>query len=145
VLSGLNFRALGIAWIIDIVGSTAIGIAALVASLVTNPIDVQALSDEAAMIDLFTRPEVLVPSFLAGSILSLIAGYVAARIAGTREIAHGIASSAAGIAVTLSSIRQLSDSLPPWLLYGGMVLGVVLGYAGGWLRLRTTHAASAAP
>jgi hypothetical protein len=145
VLSGLNFRALGIAWILDVVGSNVIGIVALIFVLLSKQIDVRDLADEALLFGLLFSPEVLTPAFLGGSILSILAGYVAARIAGTREIAHGVASAAAGIAVTLSSIRQLSESLPAWLLYGGMVLGVVLGYAGGWLRLKTKHAANAAP
>lgn len=145
MLSGLNFRALGIAWVIDIVGSTVIGIIALVIVLFSTQVDAQDLADEAFLMGLLVRPEVLAPSLLAGSMFSIVAGYVAARIAGTREIAHGLASSAAGIAVTLSSIRQMSESLPPWLIYGGMVFGVVLGYAGGWLRLRTKRSAGAAP
>lgn len=105
MLSGLNFRALGIAWVIDIVGSTVIGIIALVIVLFSTQVDAQDLADEA---------------FLMGLL-------------------------AAGIAVTLSSIRQMSESLPPWLIYGGMVFGVVLGYAGGWLRLGAKRSAGAAP
>jgi hypothetical protein len=145
VLSGLNFRAITIGWVIDVVGSNVISIAALIFVMVSKGIDVLDLADQAVFTRLALGPEVITVSFIGGSILSIVAAYVAARIAGSREIAHGVASSAAGIAVTLSALRQLQEALPGWLVYGGMVLGVVLGYVGGRLRLMTKPAAANAP
>jgi len=143
VLSGLNFRAIAIGWVIDVVGSNVISIAALVVVMVSKGIDLLDLADQAVFTRLALGPEVITVSFIAGSILSIVAAYVSARIAGAREIAHGVASSAAGIAVTLSGLRQMLESLPAWLVYGGLVLGVVLGYVGGWLRLVTKRVATA--
>jgi hypothetical protein len=143
VLSGLNFRAIAIGWVIDVVGSNVISIAALVVVMVSKGIDLLDLADQAVFTRLALGPEVITVSFIAGSILSIVAAYVTARIAGAREIAHGVASSAAGIAVTLSGLRQMLESLPAWLVYGGLVLGVVLGYVGGWLRLVTKRVATA--
>ena len=143
MLSGLNFRAIAIGWVIDVVGSNVISIAALVVVMVSKGIDLLDLADQAVFTRLALGPEVITVSFIAGSILSIVAAYVSARIAGAREIAHGVASSAAGIAVTLSGLRQMLESLPAWLVYGGLVLGVVLGYVGGWLRLVTKRVATA--
>ncbi|HEY3126593.1 MAG TPA: hypothetical protein VGK07_05995 [Candidatus Limnocylindria bacterium] len=143
MLSGLNFRAIAIGWVIDVVGSNVISIAALVVVMVSKGIDLLDLADQAVFTRLALGPEVITVSFIAGSILSIVAAYVTARIAGAREIAHGVASSAAGIAVTLSGLRQMLESLPAWLVYGGLVLGVVLGYVGGWLRLVTKRMATA--
>jgi hypothetical protein len=145
VLSGLNFRAITIGWVIDVIGSNVVSIAALVVVMVSRGIDLMALGDQAVFTRLALGPEVITVSFVAGSILSVVAAYVTARIAGTREIAHGVASSAAGVVVTLSGLRQMQESLPAWVIYGGLVLGVVLGYVGGWLRLVTKGAATAAP
>jgi hypothetical protein len=143
VLSGLNFRAIAIGWVIDVVGSNVISIAALVVVMISKGIALLDLADQAVFTRLALGPEVITVSFIAGSILSIVAAYVTARIAGAREIAHGVASSAAGIAVTLSGLRQMLESLPAWLVYGGLVLGVVLGYVGGWLRLVTKRVATA--
>ena len=145
MLSGFNLRALVIAWVIDIVGSSVIGLVALVVVLLSKSLSAEQLGDQAFVTSLFYEPEVLTASLLGGSLCSIVAAYVAARIAGTREIAHGLASSAAGIAVTLSSIRQMSESLPAWLIYGSLALGVALGFVGGWLRLVTKRAASVTP
>lgn len=145
MLTGLNFKALVIAWAIDIVGSTAIGFVALIVVIFSKRLGVQDLADEAFVTRLVYAPEVLIPSFAVGCVLSLIAGFVAARVAGTREVAHGIASSAASIAVTLGSIRQMAEILPIAVIVGGIVLSVVLGYAGGWLRLTTKRADAANP
>jgi hypothetical protein len=145
VLSGFNLRALVIAWVIDIVGSSVIGLVALVVVLLSQSLSAEQLADQAFVTSLFFEPEVLTASLLGGSLCSIVAAYVAARIAGTREIAHGLASSAAGIAVTLSSIRQMSEALPSWLIYGSFALAVALGFVGGWLRLVTKRAANVTP
>ena len=142
MLSGLNVRALVIAWVIDIVGSSVIGLVALFVVLLSKSLSAEQLADQAFVTSLFYEPEVLTASLLGGSFCSIVAAYVAARIAGTREIAHGLASSAAGIAVTLSSIRQMSESLPAWLIYGSLALGVALGFVGGWLRVVTKRPAN---
>ena len=144
MLTGLNLKALVIAWAIDIIGSTVIGFAALVVVIVSKQLGVDDLADQAALTRLIYGPEVLVPSFAVGCVFSLVAGYVAARIAGTRELVHGLASSAASVAVTLGSIRQMVEFLPTAVIVGGIVLSIGFGCVGGWLRLATKRSEVAA-
>jgi small-conductance mechanosensitive channel len=80
VLSGLNFRAITIGWVIDVVGSNVISIAALVFVMVSKGIDVLDLADQAVFTRLALGPEVITVSFIGGSVLSIVAAYVAARM-----------------------------------------------------------------
>ena len=76
----------------------------------------------------------LVPSYVVGFLLTVLGGYVAARWAGYRFVAHAAASGAISLALGLPFI--LLASTFEWHIVIGCIVQVPLAMAGGWLAKR---------
>lgn len=85
-LRRLHFVALIISWVVDIVGSTVFGLIYLGVLVAIGRLDAATLSDSAALnAAILASPDIFAGTMTGGLLFSLIAGYVAARIADGRR------------------------------------------------------------
>ncbi|HEY6201516.1 MAG TPA: hypothetical protein VI056_00600 [Candidatus Limnocylindria bacterium] len=80
----------------------------------------------------FTAQQVGSPDFAKTMIDGLLAGYVAARMAGSAPLLHGTLSSAACLATHAVPLPVLV-TYPLWIAAAGIIVAPLAGFAGGWL------------
>jgi len=73
-----------------------------------------------------------------GTCLTFAGGYVAARYAGRRPIAHGIGAGLVSLALVLGLLALSPASERSWLAIAALAIHLPLAAAGGWLAARTT-------
>jgi hypothetical protein len=101
----------------------------LVGAIASTPV-----TNEAEFFAVRNRPGMLAASFAYNAVAGFLAGYITARIAGTREVLHASVGAAA-LVVTLFFDRFT----PGW---ARIVLAVVLGptmVAGAWIRAKASQ------
>jgi hypothetical protein len=130
-MSSISIKAVLIAGLFDVVISLVVGtIVVLMSAALSGG---ETADDLARFVD-STSARVL--SFVIGSAVSVIAGYMAATIARRGELINGALSSvfcvAAGIYAELAGL----SSTPVALSIGGLLLSPLLGALGGYVRLR---------
>ena len=76
-----------------------------------------------------------VGGWLIGSLMSILAGYIAAAIAKRSELLNGALSSVLCCAFGLYALLSASGH-SPWTAVLGMVLSPLLGMFGGYLRVK---------
>jgi hypothetical protein len=140
----IKWSAVLVSWVVDIGGSTLFGIVLFSVLIASGLMPTALASDQRALTAfLVSRPDLYAISFGGGLFFSLLAGYVAARLAGRRFLLHGLLSSGACLASDLFSLDQLSQ-LPLWFALVGTALGPAAGVAGAYLHQLQTRRAERA-
>jgi hypothetical protein len=137
----LNFVALIVGWIVDVGGSNAMALIYILWATATSRIDPSVITDQDALL---RDPDTVQVLFVTGLAVSVIAGYVAARIAGRAHVLHGLLTSAAAIVLGLITLGQALATQPAWLVGSSFVAGPAAGALGGYLALRQWRGAAAA-
>jgi hypothetical protein len=133
---GIRWKALIVSWAVDIGGSNVFGLIFLAWAVAAGRISQAALSDPVALTAaLASQPDLYAPSIAAGLFFSVIAGYVAARIAGTHLLVYGLLSSVACLSTDALSLDLLAK-LPLWFAALSVVLSPAAGLFGGYVRSR---------
>lgn len=134
-LRNLRWNALLVSWIVDIGGSALFALAFLSWAIAAGLLPSTLLTDpEALSVALMSQAGLYAASFAGGLSFSIIAGYVAARLAGAHLLIYGLLSSVACLASDLASLDYLA-TLPPWVAAAGVVLAPVAGVFGGYVRV----------
>jgi hypothetical protein len=129
----VNLLALGVGWVVDIGGSNAIALLYILWATATGRLDLAIVSDQNA---LMRDPELVQALFVTGLAVSVVAGYVAARIAGRAHVLYGLLSSAAAVVFGILSLGQALQAQPQWLVAAGFVAGPAAGALGGYIALQ---------
>ncbi len=130
-MSAISIKGVVIGAVFDIVVSGIFGFAAgmiyVLSAGITAPEDIARLA---------TAPEVRVFSYVSGGLISIIAGYLAARIAGRGELINGTLSSV--LCVGLGLVAALVSHPPEFGIKEILqfAFSPLLGLLGGYLRLR---------
>ena len=141
-LGRVRWTALIVAWVVDIVGSTLFGAAFLIWAAAVGRIDLDA--DSAALSAALTNePDLFAASLVGGVSFSVLAGYVAARLARAHFLLHGLLSSAACLALYVVPGDSLA-TMPLWLVVFGPLLSPAAGVLGGYIRSLQVGRANAA-
>lgn len=130
-MSAISIKGVVIGAIFDIVLSGICGVVFVMIYAMTAGIT--APEDLA---QLATAPELRVFSYVSGGLISIIAGYLAARIAGRGELINGTLSSVLCVGLGLAFVVV---SHPPEFGISEILqfaLSPLLGLLGGYLRLR---------
>jgi hypothetical protein len=137
----IRITAVLISWVVDVVGSNVLALLVLAGLAAAGRISPDALSSSERLSGVVATPEVLWLTTTTGLIVSVIAGYVGARIAGHDEVLHGALASVAGFVVGLLQPEQLA-AYPLILSVGSLILAFAASAFGGWIRLRTKGTSS---
>jgi hypothetical protein len=133
-IRGIRWIALIVSWVVDIGGSTLFGIALLAWAFAVGRIPSSVASDPTALQAALTnQPDLFATGMAGGLFFSVIAGYVAARMAGVRPLLHGLLSSAACLATDATSLDSLAR-LPVWLAALGVLFAPAAGLFGAYVR-----------
>lgn len=126
--------ALVVGWVIDVGGSNAVGLIYFLWAMATGRMDPGMVTDPNA---LMRDPDTLQVMFVTGFAVSIVAGYVAARIAGRAHLLHGLLASAAGVVIGIFTLGMTLQTQPAaWLVAAPFVAGPAAGTLGGYLALR---------
>jgi hypothetical protein len=136
----VNLLALVAGWVVDIGGSNAIALLYILWATATGRLDPSIASDQNA---LMRDPEVVQAFFVTGLAVSVVAGYVAARIAGRAHVLYGLLSSAAAFVFGILSLGQALQAQPQWLVVTGFVAGPAAGALGGYIALQQVQRSAA--
>ena len=137
----INVLAVVVSWVVDIGGSNLAGLAYLAWAATTQRIDQRLLTDQRALL---ADREVSQALLVLGLIVSVIAGFVGARIAGRSHLLYGFLSSVAALAFVPFSLSDALRTQPLGLVVAGLVGGPVAGIAGGLIASRMSAGATAA-
>ena len=129
----VSLVALVVGWVVDIGGSNAIALLYILWATATGRLDPAVVTDQNA---LMRDSEVVQTLFVTGLAVSVVAGYVAARIAGRAHVLHGVLSSAAAVFFGILSLGETLQAQPQWLVATGFVAGPAAGALGGYIALR---------
>jgi hypothetical protein len=86
---------------------------------------------------------ILIPTFVLGTLWSIIGGYIAAFVAKRDEALHGALSSYFCVALGIYGLFAGHGSIPLWMHVFGFTASPALGALGGLLRARQTSRAQA--
>jgi hypothetical protein len=128
----IRWVALIVSWIVDIGGSTLYSIVFFAVLIGIGRLTVDQVGSADLPTTILNDPTLFAASVAGGTFFSVLAGYVAARMAGRAPLLHGTLSSAACLAGDLFSLPTLM-TYPLWLAALGVIVSPVAGYAGGWL------------
>jgi hypothetical protein len=137
----VSLVALVVGWVVDVGGSNAVALIYILWATATGRLDYATVTDETA---LMRDPETVQALFVTGLAISVVAGYVAARIAGRAHVLHGLLSSAAAVLFGILSLGQALQAQPQWLVAAGFVGGPVAGALGGYIALRQARRSAVA-
>jgi len=137
----INVLAVVVSWVVDIGGSNLVGLAYLAWAATTQRIDQRLLTDQRALL---ADREVSQALLVLGLIVSVIAGFVGARIAGRSHLLYGFLSSVAALAFVPFSLPDALRTQPLGLIVVGLVGGPVAGILGGLIASRMSAGATAA-
>ena len=131
-LRQIRWVALIVSWVVDIGGSNVFSIVYFGALVAIGRLTLAQLGSPDFPKIILNDPVLFATSMAGGTFFSVLAGYVAARMAGRAPLLHGTLSSAACLGSDLISLPTLL-TYPLWLAALGVILSPVAGYAGGWL------------
>ena len=131
-LRQIRWVALIVSWVVDIGGSNLFAIVYFVALVAVGRLTLAQLSSPDFRNIVLNDPVMFATSMAGGTFFSVLAGYVAARMAGRAPLLHGTLSSAACLGSDLLSLPTLM-TYPLWLAALGVFLSPLAGYAGGWI------------
>ena len=131
-LRQIRWVALIVSWVVDIGGSNVFSIVYFGALVAVGRLTLAQLGSPDFPRIVLNDPVLFATSMAGGTFFSVLAGYVAARMAGRAPLLHGTLSSAACLGSDLISLPTLL-TYPLWLAALGVILSPVAGYAGGWL------------
>jgi len=129
----ISVMAVVVSWIVDIVGTNVVALVFFLWAMLTRRVDPEAFTDQRK---LMASPDVFVTLLVVGIAVSVLAGYVAARMAGRAPLLHGLLSSIGGIAAGLLTLEKTLESTPPALVLLGFVIAPITGLLGGYVELR---------
>jgi hypothetical protein len=131
LMNSINSKAVLVGWGIDIAATTVF------MTGLTIFIEVSyAISGEQAQ-DIYNSKDFLVYSLIFGLLFTLVGGYVAARLAGRKEVLHsmtvGILSILTGLACTQIGSSQ---EIPGWYNTISYIAAIPAAIFGGFIRAR---------
>jgi hypothetical protein len=132
--------ALVVGWVVDIGGSNAVALVYVLWATATGRLDPALLTDQGRLL---RDPDIVQATFVTGLAVSVVAGYVAGRIAGHAQVLHGLLSAAAAVVSGVFSLGQVLQTQPLWLVAAGYVGGPAAGALGGYVALRQTRGSAA--
>ena len=127
----IRWVALIVPWVVDIGGTSLFSIVYFSALVAVGRLTLAQLGSSDFPKMILNDPLLFAGSIAGGTFFSLLAGYVAARMAGRAPLLHGTLSSAACLGSDLISLPTLM-TYPLWLAALGVVLAPLAGYTGGW-------------
>jgi hypothetical protein len=131
-LRQIKWVALIVSWIVDIGGSNVFAAVYFGALVAVGRLTLAQLSSSDFEKIILNDPVLFATSMAGGTFFSVLAGYVAARMAGRAPLLHGTLSSAACLGSDLISLPTLL-TYPLWLAALGVIVSPLAGCAGGWL------------
>jgi hypothetical protein len=131
-LRQIRWVALIVSWVVDIGGSNLFAIVYFGALVAVGRLTLAQLGSPDLPKMVLNDPVMFTTSMAGGTFFSVVAGYVAARMAGRAPLLHGTLSSAACLGSDLLSLPTLM-TYPLWLAALGVFLAPLAGYAGGWI------------
>jgi ABC-type glycerol-3-phosphate transport system permease component len=131
-LRQIRWVALIVSWVVDIVGTNLFSLAYFIALIALGVLTAEQVGSPDFASTMVNDPVIFGTSFAGGTFFSVLAGYVAARMAGRAPLLHGTLSSAACLAGHVLSLPVLM-TYPLWLIALGLVVAPLAGFGGGWL------------
>ena len=131
-LRQIRWVALVVSWIVDIGGSTLFSIVYFGTLVAMGRLTLAQLGSPDFTKIVLNDPAMFGTSLAGGTFFSVLAGYVAARMAGRAPLLHGTLSSAACLGIDVISLPTLL-TYPLWLFALGVLVSPLAGYSGGWL------------
>jgi hypothetical protein len=132
MLRHIRWVALIVSWVVDIGGTNVFAIVYFSVLVAVGRLTLAQLGSPDFPKVVLNDPVIFATSMAGGTFFSVVAGYVAARMAGRAPLLHGTLSSAACLGSDLLSLPTLM-TYPLWLAALGVFLSPLAGYAGGWL------------
>lgn len=137
----IRWVALIVSWVVDIGGSSVLGLVLFSFLFATGQLPMAIANDQRALTAaLAARPDWYAVTLVGGLFFSILAGYIAARLAGRALLLHGLLSSVACLASDLTSLDLLAQ-LPLWVVALGVALSPAAGVLGGYVRQLQTRGA----
>jgi hypothetical protein len=131
-LRQIRWVALIVSWIVDIGGSNVFSLVYFGALVAIGRLTVAQVGSPDFPRTILSDPVLFATSFAGGSFFSILAGYVAARMAGRAPLLHGTLSSCACLASDVVSLPTLM-TYPLWLTAISVLVAPLAGFAGGWV------------
>jgi ABC-type glycerol-3-phosphate transport system permease component len=131
-LRQIRWVALIVSWVVDIGGSNVFAAVYFGALVAVGRLTLAQLGSPDFPKIILNDPALFATSMAGGTFFSVLAGYVAARMAGRAPLLHGMLSSAACLGSDVISLPTLL-TYPLWLAALGVIISPVAGCAGGWL------------
>jgi len=131
-MKSVSLKAVLIAAVFDIVVSMVLGAILAVGFIALAPGGLAAAPGMAAK--LVADPRFILASMFLGGAVSILAGYVAAAIAGRAELLNGALSSFLCVAEGLYGLATGAHGLAATQTIIAIVIAPLLGMAGGYLR-----------
>ncbi len=132
MLRQIRWVALIVSWVVDIGGTNLFAIVYFSVLVAVGRLTLAQLGSPDLRNIVLNDPVIFATSMAGGTFFSVVAGYMAARMAGRAPLLHGTLSSAACLGGDLLSLPTLM-TYPLWLAALGVFLSPLAGYAGGWL------------
>ncbi|HWA50843.1 MAG TPA: hypothetical protein VG742_21425 [Dongiaceae bacterium] len=134
-MSSVSIKAVLIGAVVDIAASTILSFVLIFAFGIwlgiTEPDQMQRLAES---------PDLYLASYFVGGLVSVFAGYLAARIAGRGEVINGtIATLIPIIGSLVINVVAAPEMLSPMMLFACYVVAPFFGVLGGYLRYRQVH------
>ena len=128
----IRWVALIVSWVVDIGGSTLFSIVYFSLLVAVGRLTLAQLGSPDFPKIVLNDPVIFATSMAGGTFFSVLAGYVAARMAGRAPLLHGTLSSAACLGSDLLGLTTLM-TYPLWLAALGVFLSPLAGFTGGWI------------
>jgi len=140
----IRWIALITSWVVDIGGSSLFSVVYFTALIAVGRLTAAEVASADFAKTMINDPVIFGTSFAGGTFFSILAGYVAARMAGRAPLLHGTLSSVACLAGDVASLPLLM-TYPLWLAAFGILVSPVAGFGGGWIAsMRKSRALSPA-
>lgn len=143
-MSKVSIKAVVIGGIVDIVSTNLLSIPFIIFLMVGmyNPATPNAqLTTKTLLSVIHSNPVLFTVQILIGSIGSILAGYIAAKIAKHDELLNGSLSAFLCVGSGIYSLILGATTESIFLVLVGFILSPSLGLLGGYLRVRTTSIA----
>ena len=128
----IRWVALITSWVVDIVGTNVFALVYFTALIVVGAMTAEQVSSPDFAKTMFDDPVIFGTSFAGGTFFSILAGYVAARMAGRAPLLHGTLSCGACHARHHHPHTGLI-TYPVWIVAVSLLIAPLAGYVGGWL------------
>ena len=135
-LRQIRWVALIVSWVVDIGGSNVFAAVYFGALVAVGRLTLAQLGSSDFPKIILNDPVLFATSMAGGTFFSVLAGYVAARMAGRAPLLHGTLSSVACLGSDVISLPTLL-TYPLWLAALGVIVSPLAGCIGGWLASLT--------